>query len=135
MDMRQVVAVVVLEKDGHQDAVEHADCWHCFVPWLRSLYHHATARRGLWPRVEAIYCVHVVGTRNLLEALTECGKTPRAVLLASSANVYGNALVELIDESVPPVPENDYAVSKLAMEHIARFTAVRLSCDLSCVTR
>ncbi len=67
-----------------------------------------------------LYLVNVVGTRNLLTALVDVGATPRSVLLASSANVYGNASVESLDELVPPQPANDYAVSKLAMEHAAR---------------
>nr|WP_255522424.1 GDP-mannose 4,6-dehydratase [Rugamonas sp. CCM 8940] len=70
--------------------------------------------------VEQIYRVNVVGTRNLLEALAAQPQRPSAVLLASSANIYGNTEVEVIDEEVRAAPANDYAVSKLAMEYMAR---------------
>ncbi|WDD92689.1 GDP-mannose 4,6-dehydratase [Burkholderia sp. FERM BP-3421] len=68
----------------------------------------------------ALYLVNVVGTRNLLAALASLATRPRAVLLASSANVYGNTRRDRLDESTPPQPANDYAVSKLAMEYAAR---------------
>ena len=70
--------------------------------------------------VDAIYRTNVVGTRNLLGAVAKCGCKPQLVLLASSANIYGNATVEPIDETTPAAPANDYAVSKLAMEYMAR---------------
>jgi nucleoside-diphosphate-sugar epimerase len=69
---------------------------------------------------ELMYRVNVVGTRNLLEALANGQHRPTSVLLASSANIYGNASVPVIDENVAPSPANDYAVSKLAMEYMAR---------------
>lgn len=70
--------------------------------------------------VEQIYRVNVVGTRNLLEVLAASAKKPSAVLLASSANIYGNTDVGVIHEEVPAAPANDYAVSKLSMEYMAR---------------
>jgi len=73
---------------------------------------------------------NVLGTQNLLEALALLKRPPRAVLLASSANVYGNAPQEVLDETVPPQPANDYAASKLAMEGLARTWMDRLPITL-----
>jgi nucleoside-diphosphate-sugar epimerase len=70
--------------------------------------------------VSDIYTSNVVGTRNLLSALADCPVRPEKVLLASSANIYGNAAVPVLDENCLPQPENDYAVSKYAMEMMAR---------------
>lgn len=75
---------------------------------------------------EAIYRINVAGTRNLLEALSLLGRRPSAVLLASSANIYGNTMTSPICETVPANPANDYAVSKLAMEYMARLWLDRL---------
>lgn len=74
----------------------------------------------------AFYQVNLIGTRNLLEALAASGKAPDCVLLASSANVYGNASAGVLTESTIPAPANDYAVSKLAMEYMASLWFERL---------
>jgi GDP-6-deoxy-D-talose 4-dehydrogenase len=76
--------------------------------------------------VDAIYQCNVIGTRHLLEALAALPHAPARVILASSANIYGNATVEPIGEDTPPAPANDYAVSKLAMEYLARLWLDRL---------
>lgn len=72
------------------------------------------------------YDVNTVGTLNLLDALLARGQSIHRVLLASSANIYGNSTVSPIKESQAPVPVNHYAASKLAMEHLARTYADRL---------
>ena len=71
-------------------------------------------------QASAFYDVNVIGTLNLLDALKELKHPPTKVLLASSANVYGNCEESPIAESQTPAPTNHYAMSKLAMEYLAK---------------
>lgn len=66
-----------------------------------------------------MYRVNVLGTLNLLQACADVGHQPDRILIASSANVYGNA-AGVVDESIAPAPVNHYAASKTAMEHMVR---------------
>jgi nucleoside-diphosphate-sugar epimerase len=75
---------------------------------------------------QAFYSVNVIGTTNLLDALVQLAVRPRRVLLASSANIYGNSEQSPLAETQPPAPVNHYAMSKLAMEYMARTYADRL---------
>jgi len=74
----------------------------------------------------AFYAVNTVGSTHLLAAVAALPQPPHKVLLASSANVYGNCDVSPIAESQPPAPVNHYAMSKLAMEQMARTYMDRL---------
>jgi nucleoside-diphosphate-sugar epimerase len=74
----------------------------------------------------AFYAVNTVGTTHLLLALSMLSTKPRRVLLASSANVYGNCEESPIAEDQLPTPVNHYAMSKLAMEYMARTYSDRL---------
>lgn len=76
--------------------------------------------------VDDFYQVNLLGTRNLLDALSQGGHGQSGVVLASSANVYGNTRASPIAESALPAPANDYAVSKLAMEFVAKLFATQL---------
>lgn len=74
----------------------------------------------------AFYKVNVIGTLNLLDALAALAQPPRSILLASSSNVYGNCEQSPITEEQPPAPVNHYAMSKLAMEYMAKTYLDRL---------
>ena len=76
--------------------------------------------------VDALYRTNVIGTRNLLQAAVNSHLPINNVLLASSANIYGNRTTGILTEDTEPAPVNDYAVSKLAMEYVGKMYADRL---------
>jgi len=115
-----------LEEHGHQVAGLKADLTNpeAVKQELRSVRPEAVIHLAAISFVghgdaNAFYQVNLIGTRNLLDALAEHAHNLQCVLLASSANIYGNTTDGIIDESVSPSPVNDYAVSKLAMEYMA----------------
>jgi nucleoside-diphosphate-sugar epimerase len=73
----------------------------------------------------AFYQNNVLGTLNLLQACADVAHEPQCIILASSANVYGNAS-GIIDEQHACAPVNHYGASKLAMEHLAKPWTERL---------
>ena len=69
---------------------------------------------------EDFYKVNTIGTTNLLEAIVELDLKLSKLILASSATVYGNQGIEVLDESLCPIPVNHYGASKYAMETLAK---------------
>jgi UDP-glucose 4-epimerase len=60
--------------------------------------------------------VNVGGTVALMEAVHVAGQIKR-IVLASSGAVYGEQLIQPIDEKTMPQPRSPYAVSKLSAEY------------------
>ena len=82
---------------------------HCVVHLAGVAYvAHSSAR--------AFYDVNLWATVNLLDALRAQAPGLEKVLVASSANIYGDAALMPIAETAQPQPVNDYGVSKFAME-------------------
>jgi nucleoside-diphosphate-sugar epimerase len=67
-----------------------------------------------------IYQVNQLGTINLLDAIRKSAPEIAKVIIASSANIYGNTTNLPITESVPPAPVNHYGMSKVTMEMAAQ---------------
>lgn len=76
--------------------------------------------------VAEMYRTNILGTRVLLQASAAAPKPLLGVLIASSANVYGNASEGTLREDAPVRPANDYAVTKSAVEQLAAIYAARL---------
>lgn len=69
---------------------------------------------------EDFYKVNTIGVTNILDVLLELNLSPKKIILASSATVYGNQGLEVLDESLCPMPANHYGASKYAMECLAK---------------
>lgn len=79
----------------------------------------------------ALYATNALGTLNLLETLVAASVTPRRVVLASSANVYGDPGRAAAAETAPTRPLSHYGASKLAMEAIVHVYRDRLACTVT----
>jgi GDP-6-deoxy-D-talose 4-dehydrogenase len=77
-------------------------------------------------RNDEIYRTNLEGSLTLLEALADAGHGKGGVLLASTATVYGAVDSAAIEETSPLHPGTHYAISKQAMEQMARLFAARL---------
>lgn len=69
---------------------------------------------------EDFYNVNTIGTTNILDTLVELDFNIKKIILASSATVYGNQGLEMLDETLCPKPANHYSASKYAMECLAQ---------------
>jgi len=69
--------------------------------------------------MQDFYRVNTIGTTNILDAFIELELKPKKLILASSATIYGNQGLEVLDESLCPKPANHYGASKYAMESLA----------------
>lgn len=109
VDLRNEHDVLAAFKSIRPDKVLH-------LAAISSVDHH-NARQ--------IYEVNLLGTRNLLEAAANAKLEVERLVIASSANLYGNQVGPLSEQSsVQPV--NDYAVSKASMELLAKSYGDRL---------
>lgn len=67
-----------------------------------------------------IYNVNLFATLHLLDALVKHKVSVVKVILPSTSNVYGNIPLKSISENECPQPLSHYALSKYAMEQMAR---------------
>lgn len=66
--------------------------------------------------VGEVYQTNLIGTLNLLSAISKTAPDVKRIVIASSANIYGNSQELPISESTAPSPANHYGISKYAME-------------------
>ena len=105
-------------------------------PAYDAVVHFAAVPRILLTTDEATYATNVLSTYHVLEAATRLG-IPK-VVFASSETTYGicfaqgerRPLYVPVDEEHPTVPEDSYAMSKVAGEVTARSFQARTGSDV-----
>jgi nucleoside-diphosphate-sugar epimerase len=105
-------------------------------PTYDAVVHFAAVPRILLTPDASTYATNVVSTYNVLEAATRLGV--RKIVFASSETTYGicfaqgerRPLYVPVDEDHPTVPEDSYAMSKVAGEVTARSFQARTGADI-----
>lgn len=112
--------VVAIESDLQDSSALTAEFQkHSETAVFDAVVHLAAISHVVHNDLSAYYKVNVAGSAHLLEAVLATGHASK-ILLASSANIYGNCDASPITEKQLPAPVNHYAVSKLAMEYMAK---------------
>lgn len=70
-----------------------------------------------------MYRTNIIGTRNLLSSCTAADLSLSSIIVASSANVYGNGHEGMLDERTHVAPANDYGITKSAVEQLVQIHA------------
>ncbi len=105
-------------------------------PAYDAVVHFAALPRILLASDARTYATNVLSTYNVLEAATRLGV--RKIVFASSETTYGICFAQgevrpeyvPVDEDHPTVPEDSYAMSKIAGEVTARAFAARTGADV-----
>lgn len=90
------------------------------------VFHLAAITVAEYDSGREIYTTNLLGSLSLLEAVATSKVTCRKILLAGSAHIYGNQPKSPIGEDFSPMPTSDYAVSKLALEYLAKLWFARM---------
>lgn len=110
--VKQIYAVSLTNYQGLKQAIDSIKPHYVIHLAAISFVAHAD--------ISELYETNVIGTRNLLEALKTTSVLPESVIVASSANVYGNNNSgRPLNESTILAPVNDYAVTKVSGEYIS----------------
>ena len=105
-------------------------------PTYDAVVHFAAVPAILLKSDAATYATNVLSTYNVLEAATRLGV--RKIVFASSETTYGvcfaqgerRPLYVPVDEDHPTIPEDSYAMSKVANELTARSFQARTGADV-----